>query len=144
MTVIRAAWWGLTLLAAYLAWSAVDSTVSSVSLSCRKTGVYDDPPSTVRCDDSLISLVGVWPLLSITLAVVAPTVFAAVLMRPWVSWSVVVVPFVVSAVGVTHWSGLWGELLVAIPLGVVALIIALVQQFVRRAASSRTMAAAPA
>lgn len=143
MTVIRAAWCGLTLLAAYLAWSAVDSTVSSVSLSCRKTGVYD-PPSTVRCDDSLVSLVGVWPLLSIAATVVAPTVFAAVLMRPWVSWSVVVLLFAVSAVGVTHWSGLWGELLVAIPLGAVAVVIALAQQLVDRATSSRTAAAAPA
>lgn len=144
MTVIRAAWWGLTLLAAYLAWSAVDSTVSSVSLSCRKTGVYDDPPSTIRCDDSLISLVGVWPLLSIALTVVTPTVFAAVSMRPWVSWSVVVVLFVVSAVGVTQWEGLWGALLVAIPLGAVAVIIALAQQLVHRADSSRTTVVAPA
>ncbi len=131
-------WWLLTVAAvAFTVLLFTDSTVADISLSCRKTGVYDDPPSTVRCGDSMVSLVGAWPLISLGLLLVTPPTVAALAMRRWVSWTMVAALLGLSFAGLAQWASLWGQLLVAIPMAVVAFAVAVVHQFVGRTRARR-------
>lgn len=96
-------------------------------MSCSKTGVFDDGQTSVQCDDSMVQVFGVWPLVLLGLLLVIPPVMAAMAMRWWVSWLVVAAFVGLLFVGLLNWTSFWGLLLIAVPLAVVGFLVAVVQ-----------------
>ena len=127
MFAFRLVWWVLAVAAVGLAAWAGGSPVSGMSLSCSKTGVFDDGQTSVQCDDSMVQVFGVWPLVLLGLLLVIPPVMAAMAMRWWVSWLVVAAFVGLLFVGLLNWTSFWGLLLIAVPLAVVGFLVAVVQ-----------------
>jgi hypothetical protein len=100
--------------------------VSGVSLSCSKTGILalDGGLSSLQCDDSIVHVLGVWPLVQLGLLLAIPPVMAALLMRRRVSWLVVSAFVGLTSVAVAHWSSFWVSLWFAAPMAVVGLVAA--------------------
>ncbi|MCX5042417.1 ABC transporter permease [Aldersonia sp. NBC_00410] len=130
MSVLRAVWWALAAVAVALTVWDGSSPISDVDMSCRKTGVLDldGAPASAQCDDSIVHVVGVWPLVWLGLLVAIPPVVAALAMRRWVSWLAVAALAGLAFVGMGNWSTFWGLLLKAVPLTAIAVIVAIVQQ----------------
>ena len=130
--MLRALWWVLALAAVVFAvWSSI-SPISGVSLSCSKTGELglDGDQASLQCDDSIVHVLGVWPLVQLGLVLAVPPVVAALAMRCWVSWLVVATLFVLTFVAIANWASFWVSLGFALPMALVGLVIATVQQFV--------------
>jgi hypothetical protein len=133
VSVLRQVWWGLALAAVVATiWTAA-SPVSDVSLSCSKTGELglDGSPSGWKCDDSIVDVLGVWPLIQLGQLLAIPPAVAAIAMRRWVSWLVVALFVVLVFVGIANWSSFWASLLLAVPMAVVGLCVATVQHLIQ-------------
>lgn len=140
MTVLRAAWSVLFLIAVadmtFTAWEPV----STVSMSCSKIGEFhlDRAPDDANCNSSIVYVFGVWPLLGIGALLGAPALFAATWLRRWSSWTAVAAFFSLSVVGIANWTGWWGRLLfLAVPLTLVAAALATAHQL--RGQSTRSL-----
>ncbi|MGW6376361.1 ABC transporter permease [Rhodococcus sp. NPDC055112] len=134
MSIPRAAWWALAVAAlGFTAWVGT-LPMADLSLSCAKTGelYLDGGRSSLHCDDSIVHVLGVWPLVCLGLLLVTPTVVAALAMRGWVSWLAVAALVGLSIVGLANWSSHWIALLFAAPMAALGLITATVQQVARR------------
>jgi hypothetical protein len=106
--------------------------VSTVSLECSKIGEFrlDRAPDDANCESSVVYVFGVWPLLGFGALLGAPALFAATWMRRWISWTAVAAILCLAVVALANWSGWWGSLLlVAVPMTLVAVALALAQQF---------------
>ncbi|QCB52642.1 ABC transporter permease [Rhodococcus sp. PAMC28707] len=95
--------------------------MSDVSLECSKIG---ESRSSYRCEDRIVDVIGVWPVVGLGLLLTAPPLVAAVAMRQWVSWLAVAILVGVSIIGLINWSSYWGELLSAVPLVVLGSVAA--------------------
>lgn len=74
----RAVWWALALAAlAFTADVGTSWSIAEVSLSCSKIG---ESQSYFRCDDRIVHVLGVWPLVGLALLLAAPPVVAALTM----------------------------------------------------------------
>lgn len=95
--------------------------MAEVSLSCSKIG---ESQSWFRCEDRLVDVLGIWPLVGLGLLLVLPPVVAALAMRRWVSWLVVAVLVGVAIAGLANWTSLWGSLLFAVLLAALGAVAA--------------------
>ncbi|WP_245547627.1 ABC transporter permease [Nocardia brevicatena] len=132
--MLRAVWWALAVVALiFTAWVGT-SPMAGVSLSCAKSGelYLDGDRSSLQCDDSIVHVLGVWPLLCLGLLLATPPVVAALAMRGWVSWLVVAALVGLSITGPANWSSHWRLLLFAAPMAALGLVAATVQQAVPR------------
>ncbi|MDJ0396750.1 ABC transporter permease [Rhodococcus sp. G-MC3] len=121
----RAMWWASAVAAlAFTVWVGTSWSMTDVSLSCSKIG----ESRFFQCDDRIVHVLGVWPLVGVGLLLAAPPAVAALSMRKWVSWLVVAVLVVVSIAGLVNWTGYWRLLLFALPLAVLGLVAASLQQ----------------
>lgn len=126
----RAVWWisvGAAL--AFTVWVWATWTMAEVSLACSKTG---ESGSSFRCDDRIIRVLGVWPLIGLGLLLATPLVVAALAMRKWVSWLAVAALVGLSIAGLANWSSFWGSLLFAVPLAALGLVAAATQKAIPR------------
>lgn len=132
VSVLRAIWFGLALAAVAFAVSASMSPVSDVSLLCSKTGELglDGDQASLECGDSIIRVMGVWPLASLGLLLATPAVVAAFAMRRWVSWLVVATFVGLTFAGIANWASFWVSLWFAIPMAGIGLVVATVQQVI--------------
>lgn len=99
-------------------------------MSCSKFGelYLDDRPHSFQCDDSIIHVLGTWPLISLGLLLTMPPVVAALAMRKWVSWLAVAALVGFSIAGIANWASHWRTLLFAIPLAALGWIAVTLQQ----------------
>lgn len=130
MSVMRVFWLILALVGAGYAASSAWAPVSEVSLSCAKTGVYDDE-TVVRCGDPIAQVFGVWRLTMLGVLLAGPPAIAAISARRSVSWTVIAMMTVVGLTGVVMWTSFWKLLIIALPLAVLALAAVLVDIGVR-------------
>ncbi|WP_454164724.1 hypothetical protein [Gordonia iterans] len=140
MRGIRIAWLVTALVAMlYAAWTAF-GPAESASMAWGKFGALEMPnaPADATCNSPLYYAVGVWPLVVIGLALGGPPMIAALALRAWVSWAVVVTLGVVALLGVVQWPVVWGHLMFAIPLLVVAVIVASLQVVLAQYDAGRT------
>jgi hypothetical protein len=141
--VSRAVWWALAVAAlAFTAWMVPSLSMAEVSLSCSKIG---ESQSFFRCDDRIVHVLGVWPLVGLGLLLATPPVVAALAMRKRVSWFAVAALVGLSIAGLVNWSSTsyWGLLLFAVPMAVLGSIAATFQRTVPRLGrSGRDSAAA--
>ncbi|MFE3289110.1 nitroreductase/quinone reductase family protein [Rhodococcus sp. NPDC059234] len=131
-SMLRAVWWSSAVVAlVFSAWVGT-SPMAGVSLSCSKSGelYLDGVRSPLQCDDSIVHVLGVWPLLCIGLLLATPPAVAALALRGWVSWLVFAALVGLSIAGLANWSSHWLLLLFAAPLAAVGLVAATVQQAV--------------
>lgn len=135
VVVLKVLWWGLALVAVAFAVGVAMSPVGDVSLACSKSGDLGlgDGQASWQCDDSIVDVLGFWPLVQLGLVLALPPVVAAVTMRRWVAWLVAMAFVVLTLVGIANWSGFWISLWFAIPMGIASAVIALVQQVVSAA-----------
>lgn len=98
--------------------------MAEVSLSCSKIG---ESQSWFRCEDRLVDVLGIWPLVGLGLLLVLPPVVAALAMRRWVSWLIVAVLVGVAIAGLANWTSLWGSLLFAVLLAALGAVAAALQ-----------------
>ncbi|SIS21705.1 hypothetical protein SAMN05445060_3818 [Williamsia sterculiae] len=126
---MRSGWVALAFITLVVTIGAGLSDVSHISLSCSKTGRFNDRGAAdgVSCSDSIVSVVGVGHLVALAVLLVLPPLPAAFTRRNGVGWLVVVGYIVVAVAGLTQWSGFWGLLLLAAPLAIVATVIALTE-----------------
>lgn len=126
----RAVWWASAVAALVIAAWVGTSPMADVSMSCSKSGelYLDGGRSSFQCDDSIIRVLGVWPLVGLGLLITTPPVVAALAMRKWVSWLVVAALVGLSIVGIANWASYWRTLLFAIPLAVLGWIAVTLQQ----------------
>jgi hypothetical protein len=127
--VLRAVWWGMALAAVvFTVWSSM-SPISGVSLSCSKSGELglDGGQASLHCEDSIVHVLGVWPLVQLGLLLAVPPVVAALAMRCWVSWLVVATFFVLTFVAIANWASFWILLGFAVPMALVGMVVATVQ-----------------
>lgn len=112
---------------------AVTSTrepVSTVSLGCSKMGRLDfDSAPGADCDTAIVEVLGIWPFVVLALLLCGQAVVAALVMRRWSSWLAVAAYGGLSFAGVANWAGFWILLLVAVPMALVAVVLATVHQF---------------
>ncbi|ETD34158.1 hypothetical protein W823_03615 [Williamsia sp. D3] len=129
MAVLRAVWWGMALTASVYAIAMSMEPVAGVSLSCSKTGVLglDGDRSSLQCGDSLVNVLGVWPLVQLGMLLTIPPVLAALVMRRWMSWLVVATFVALTFIGVANWASFWVSLWIAAPMAIVGLVAATVQ-----------------
>jgi hypothetical protein len=142
--VSRAVWWALAVAAlAFTADVGTSSSMAEVSLSCSKIG---ESQSSFRCDDRIVHVLGVWPLVGLGLLLATPPVAAALAMRKWVSWFAVAALVGLSVAGLVNWASTsyWGLLLFAVPLAVLGSVAATFQRAVRRPGTSGLGSAAAA
>ncbi|AOD23272.1 ABC transporter permease [Rhodococcus sp. p52] len=121
----RAVWWVSALVAlAFTVWVGISWSMAEVSLSCSKIG---ESQSWFRCEDRLVDVLGIWPLVGLGLLLVLPPVVAALAMRRWVSWLIVAVLVGVAIAGLANWTSLWGSLLFAVLLAALGAVAAALQ-----------------
>lgn len=121
----RAVWWSSALVAlAFTVWVGISWSMAEVSLSCSKIG---ESQSWFRCEDRLVHVLGIWPLVGLGLLLALPPVVAALAMRRWVSWLVVAVLVGVALAGLANWTSLWGSLLFAVLLAALGAVAAALQ-----------------
>ncbi|GAA3951079.1 ABC transporter permease [Gordonia caeni] len=123
---LRAAWSLLGLLAVAGAVWVANQPVSSVSMSCGKSGDLwlDGAPHGADCSDSIVSVIGYGPPVALGLLLAVPPLLAAAAMRRWVSCLAVALLVILTFVGLTRWSDFWGYLLGAFPLATGAAVLA--------------------
>ena len=126
----RAVWWASAVAALAITVWVGTSPMADVSMSCSKFGelYLDDSRTSFQCDDSIIRVLGVWPLVGLGLLLTTPPVVAASAMRKWVSWLVVAALVGLSVVGMANWASYWRVLLFAIPLAALGWIAVTVHQ----------------
>jgi hypothetical protein len=109
------------------------SPVEGVSLSCSKSGQLglDGSQAALQCDDSILRVFGSWPLIQLGLMLAAPPAVAALAMKRWVSWLVVLTFGVWAFIAVANWASFWILLGFAVPMAAVGLLVALVQHFLQ-------------
>ena len=110
---------------AFTMWVGTLWTTAEVSLACSKTG---ESGSAVRCDDRIIDVQGIWPLIGLGLLLATPPVVAALAMRKWVSWLAVAALVGLSVAGLANWASFWGSLLFAVPLAALGSVAAVLQK----------------
>ena len=110
---------------AFTMWVGTLWTTAEVSLACSKTG---ESGSAVRCDDRIIDVQGIWPLIGLGLLLATPPVVAALAMRKWVSWLAVAALVGLSVAGLANWASFWGSLLFAAPLAALGSVAAVMQK----------------
>ncbi|MFX1760901.1 ABC transporter permease [Rhodococcus sp. As11] len=121
----RAVWWVSALVAlAFTVWVGISWSMAEVSLSCSKIG---ESQSWFRCEDRLVDVLGIRPLVGLGLLLVLPPVVAALAMRRWVSWLIVAVLVGVAIAGLANWTSLWGSLLFAVLLAALGAVAAALQ-----------------
>ncbi|WP_207841916.1 ABC transporter permease [Williamsia soli] len=122
----------------FTVWTAM-SPAGGVSLSCSKSGQLDLEGSraALQCDDSIVRVEGVWPLVQLGQLLAIPPAVAALVMRRWVSWLVVFTFLVLTFIAVANWSSFWVSLGFAVPMFAVGLLAASVQQILQPAQSER-------
>ena len=98
--------------------------MAAVSLSCSKIG---ESQSWFRCEDRLVDVLGIRPLIGLGLLLALPPVVAALAMRRWVSWLIVAVLVGVAIAGLANWTSLWGSLLFAVLLAALGAVAAALQ-----------------
>ncbi len=138
----RAVWWvsvGAAL--AFTVWVGTSWTMAEVSLACSKTG---ESGSSFRCDDRIIHVLGVWPLIGLGLLLSTPPVVAALAMRKWVSWLAVAALVGLSIAGLVNWTSFWGSLLFAVPLAALGLVATVMQKAIPRLGTPQSGSAAAA
>ncbi|MFJ6095231.1 hypothetical protein [Williamsia muralis] len=94
-------------------------------------------PGSTWCDDSVLHVMGVGPLVGLGLLLAAPFMLAAVAMLRSVSWFVVVFLAILAFVGIANWATFWGQLMLAIPLAAIAVVVAGAQHIVSTAVPRR-------
>lgn len=109
---------------AFTVWVGISWSMAEVSLSCSKIG---ESQSWFRCEDRLVDVLGIWPLVGLGLLLVLPPVVAALAMRRWVSWLIVAVLVGVAIAGLANWTSLWGSLLFAVLLAALGAVAAALQ-----------------
>ena len=133
MAVARAVWWALAVVAlSFTAWFGTWPMVD-VSLSCSKSGelYLEGGRSSWGCTDSIVDVVGLWPLVVLGVVLAVPPVAAALTRRQWVSWLAVAALVGVSIAGLVHWSSHWMARLFAAPMAAVGLVAATAHQGAR-------------
>ncbi|WP_254699043.1 hypothetical protein [Rhodococcus sp. SGAir0479] len=101
----RALWWASVVAAmTFTAWAGITWTVAEVSLSCAKIG---ESQSSFRCDDRIVHVLGIRPLVGLGLLLATPPAVAASAMRRWTSWSAVAALVGLSIAGLANWSSFW-------------------------------------
>lgn len=124
----RTLWWAAALVAsAFTVWGAATWSMADISMSCAKIG---ESGSSFGCDDSIVQVLGVWPLVGLGLLLATPPVVAALAMRQWVSWLIVAALAGLSIAGLVNWSSFWGSLLFAVPLAAIGWVAAMLQRTV--------------
>ncbi|UNQ37589.1 ABC transporter permease [Prescottella equi] len=122
----RTVWWAAALAALTITvWVATTSSMADISMSCAKIG---ESGSSFRCDDSIVDVLGVWPLVGLGLLLGTPPAVAALSMRRWVSWLMVAVLAGLSIAGLVNWSSFWGSLLFAVPLAALGCVATVLQR----------------
>lgn len=140
----RAVWWASVVAAlAFTADVGTSWSIAEVSLSCSKIG---ESQSSFRCDDRIVYVLGVWPLVGLGLLLATPPVVAALAMQKWVSWLAVAALIGLSIAGLENWAytSYWGLLLFAVPLAVLGSIATTLQRTVPRPGTSGRGSAAAA
>ena len=99
--------------------------MAEVSFACSKTG---ESGSSFRCDDRIIHVLGVLPLIGLGLLLATPPVVAALAVRKWVSWLAVAALVGLSIAGLANWTSFWGSLLFAIPLTALGSVATVMQK----------------
>ncbi|PVY30546.1 ABC transporter permease [Williamsia muralis] len=133
MLALRAVWWSLALAAViFTIWTAM-SPAEGVSLSCSKSGELglDGSQAALQCDDSILRVFGSWPLVQLGLMLAVPPAVAALAMKRWVSWLVVLTFGVLAFIAIANWASFWILLGFAVPMAAVGLLVAFVQHFVQ-------------
>lgn len=122
----KAVWWAAAAVALVFTVWVGTAPMADVSLSCSKTGelFLDGGRSPFQCDDSKITVLGVWPLVALGLLLTSPPVVAALAMRRWISWLVVATLVGLSIAGLANWSSYWGSLIFAVPLAALGSVAA--------------------
>ncbi|NKR39494.1 ABC transporter permease [Rhodococcus hoagii] len=119
-------WWAAALAALTITvWVATTWSMADISMSCAKIG---ESGSSFGCDDSIVDVLGVWPLVGLGLLLATPSVVAALAMRKWCSWLMVAALAGVSIAGLVNWSSFWGSLLFAVPLSVLGWVATVLQR----------------
>lgn len=127
---MRVVWSLMAVLALVYAVTSTREPMSTVSLGCSKTGRLDfDGAPEADCDTPIVEVLGVWPFVVLALLLCAPALVAALVMRRWSSWLAVAAYGGLSFAGVANWAGFWILLLVAVPMALVAVVLATVHQF---------------
>ncbi|MCZ4553136.1 ABC transporter permease [Gordonia rubripertincta] len=137
VSALRIVWWGLAAAAVvFTVWTAM-SPAGGVSLSCSKSGQLDLEGSraALQCDDSVLRVVGVWPLVQLGQLLAIPPAVAALVMKRWVSWLVVATFVVLTFIAVANWSSFWVSLGFAVPMFAIGLLAASAQHIVQPARS---------
>lgn len=140
----RAVWWASVVAALAITTWVGTSPMADVSMSCSKMGelYLDGSRSAFQCDDSIVRVLGVCPLVGLGLLLAIPPVVAALAMRRWISWLVVAALVGLSIAGLVNWSSYWGSLLFAVPLAALGWVAATLQQAVPRPGTPRSGPAA--
>lgn len=126
----RAAWLILAGIAVvFTAWFAATATMADIDLGCAKVA---ETGAAYECDDRIISVLGVWPLIWLGVLLTTPPVVAAIAGRVWVSCVSVAALVAVAIVGLANWTDLWGTLLFAFPLALLGAVVTAVHQARRR------------
>lgn len=122
----RTVWWAAALAAlAFTVWVGTSWSMAEISLSCAKIG---ESGSSFRCDDSIVHVLGVWPLVGLGLLLATPPVVAALATRRHVSWSMVAALVGLSIAGLVNWTSFWGSLLFALPLAALGWVATILQR----------------
>ncbi|ROZ98790.1 hypothetical protein [Gordonia sp. OPL2] len=80
-----------------------------------------------QCWSPVHEVFGIWPVVGMAALCASPAALASIMLRNWVSWSVVVAYAALTVVGIVTHSPVLRSLVLAMPLAVIALIIATVQ-----------------
>jgi hypothetical protein len=117
---------------AYVVYVGSSPMSSILSSSCGVEGAlpFGRVAGSEWCDESVIHVRGVWPLLWLGLLLAGPLALAARALHRAVSWTAVAVFTGLAFIGLANWSNFWGVLLIGFPLAVIALIVAGVQHVV--------------
>ncbi|PYE15968.1 hypothetical protein DFR67_109196 [Williamsia limnetica] len=132
VSALRVVWLGLAVVAVlFTVWTAL-SPAGGVSLSCSKSGQLglEGSRAALNCDDSIVRVFGVWPLVQLGQLLAIPPAVAALVMKRWVSWLVVLTFLVLAFVAVANWTSFWVSLSFAVPMAAVGLVAASVQHIV--------------
>jgi hypothetical protein len=124
---LRIFWFLLAIAAIGLSlWTALDSAaqLSDCEVVMPSHGIT----TRERCWSPVHAVFGVWPMVGVAAVSAGPAAVAAVVLRKWISWSAALAYAVMTAVGITASSRVTRSLTLALPLTVIALIIATVQQ----------------
>ncbi|WP_458683338.1 ABC transporter permease [Prescottella equi] len=126
---------------AFTVWVGTSWTMGEVSLACSKIG---ESGSSFRCDDRIIHVLGVWPLIGLGLLLATPPVVAALAMRKWVSWLAVAALVGLSIAGLANWDSYWGGLMFAVPLAALGSVATALQKAIPRPGTPQSGSAAAA